>query len=600
MILARRFRIVLVCLLMALPMIGLAPAAAQEQEFTPESYTSTLTPFEIEVAGPVYAITGATLEHYATGDGEIVDIESEWVTIEISFFDDADSPEQSIDAYIDGIDSADVDYTIVDRGQAADTTFAIIAIQYEGIDVLYYLQVTEDVVGNVDLFESILTTGDTFEDDFAAAQSEISIDGAPFMADIVGADLVASVANSADAATTPEVVASPAAPAVTVPFDAAGVDLGLSSDFEVSGDPVVDGSIQGYIVTGEETITLVAIGQTDMTAEETVQSFASSLDDNYDSVESIEDNVTADTAWSLFLVEVGGENRVMLVTADTSLVPGFEVLVSTEMPITAVAASMTDVQTGLSIDGQGLLANIDGKEIESLVGEATTEPTVQAAETPAATETTSRTTARPRDDAKIPAGAGNTSEVNGSPEATEEPVSQSDSSWEGPVLGHLVEWDTSTWFVDINDTEMVVSNEANQYDAITMTADFSPIVTLLYVNMYGTNASTPEEYLAYWSSDEFLRHQTSSGEEFTGVLVGSESTDGRAAVVISYTNSDGDFYLIREAVAQEGGNILLLTLDVPVTDVVTAYTAAQSGVSVDASPVFSVFTPAQIQTLTAE
>ncbi|MCO5215051.1 MAG: hypothetical protein M9950_02700 [Thermomicrobiales bacterium] len=80
--------------------------AAQPQDFTPEAYVSVLTDFEINVTGPVFAITKASLDHYRTGDGEIVSIESEDSIAEVSFFDDEDTPDDSLDAYLDNIEAA--------------------------------------------------------------------------------------------------------------------------------------------------------------------------------------------------------------------------------------------------------------------------------------------------------------------------------------------------------------------------------------------------------------------------------------------------------------------------------------------------------------
>ncbi len=595
--LAPTFRILIVGLLLALPLLSVAGVGAQEQNFTPQAYTSQLSDFDIVVSGPVYAITGATLEHYSSGEGEIVTIESDVVSIEVSFFDDADTPEQTIDAYLAGIENADLDYTLIDRGIEAGVTYALTSIHYEGIDVFYYMQVTQDVAGNVDLFETILTTATTFEDDLAAAQNEITIDVAPFMETVVAADLVEAAASS-PGSSTPESDSAPVTAETTVPFDTAGVSLGLGPDFQVTGDPVTDGSIQGYMVAGADTLTLVALGETGMSAEEVVESFTSSLDENYESVEQVDALVTDDFAWALYRVELDGQPRAMLVTADTALVPGFELLVSSEMPVTDVAASITSLQTGLGIDGQPLLANIDADDIAVRLGDGSTEPTPELVETPEATA--GSTPSRPRDDAKLPTdgGAGNSSEIGGTPEATEEPVTQSDSSWESPVLGHVVEWDAVTWFVDVDDPSMVESDEAEQYESLTLTAELSPVISLLYIDMYGANDSTPDEYLAYWSSEEFLRHETSSGELFNGELVSTRSRQGRVAVVISYSNSDGDFYLIREAVATGDGSIMLLTLDTPASDVVAAYTAAQDDVKIDGGSSFSVFTPEQIQRAT--
>ncbi|MCO5215050.1 MAG: hypothetical protein M9950_02695 [Thermomicrobiales bacterium] len=61
--------------------------------------------------------------------------------------------------------------------------------------MLIYAQVTEDVVGTVDLFEMIITNADVFAEELAA-QQEIEIDGIPFLVDVDGAALTGSTTDT--------------------------------------------------------------------------------------------------------------------------------------------------------------------------------------------------------------------------------------------------------------------------------------------------------------------------------------------------------------------------------------------------------------------
>lgn len=619
-ILSHKFRFIIAILMVALPLAGIGQAVAQEQTFTPEAYTSTLSGYEIEVTGPEYEITSAVLEHYSTGEGEIVGIEGQAATLEVSFFDDSDTPDESIDAYLAGLENADIEHTVVDRGIEGSTSYAIVNIQYEGVDVMYYVQVTGDVTGNVDLFESILTTAEAFETDLEAAQQEVTIDGEPFMADADGAGIVATAGvggSDGDAVASPGADAS----ATVVTFPNASVDLAIGGDFEPEAEPITDGSIEGFVIAGPDTVTIVALGETGTTAVDTVAQFATGLDSTYEEVNRIESDDSGDSAWSLFTVLRDGQQLVVYVYADTVTVAGYELLVAIEMPQSDVAIGIEAVQDGLTLDGQPLLADVDASEIAGLVGDTQVTETAVAteAETATATEPTTAETATateesesgsdsPREDAKLPtdSGSGNSSETSpatnpeSTPEASGDPQTGAATSWEGPLLGHVVAWDDAVWFTDLNDPDVVISDETEQFESIALITETTTEASILYIDVYGKADATPAEYLAYWTSDEYLKRETSAGEPWNAEIVATRSSDGRVAVVVSYSGSDGEYLMVREAVSTDDGGIMLLTLDAPAAEIGNAYAATTDGVTVDGQPVFGVFDQSQIEQVSGQ
>lgn len=189
-------RMALTLLAAFLLVVPAGSAAAQPQDFTPDTYTSVLTDFEITVSGPVFAITDASLDHYRTGDGEIVSIESDATIAEVSFFDDEDTPDDSLDAYLGNIEPAAQAFEVIDRSSNGNVYYAYAAFTYDDVDMLMYAQVTEDVIGTVDLFEMVITGEDLFVEELAAAQQEIEVDGIPFLADVDGAVLTGSASDN--------------------------------------------------------------------------------------------------------------------------------------------------------------------------------------------------------------------------------------------------------------------------------------------------------------------------------------------------------------------------------------------------------------------
>lgn len=428
---SQKVRIAIVGLMLALPLFGVTQAAAQDQEFTPELYTSELSGFDVEVSGPAYEITGATMEHYQNGDGEIVNIEGEVATLEVSFFDDEDQPDDSIDAYLSGMDQSGIEYEELDRGVDGDVTYSIVLINYEGTDILYYMQVTEDITGNVDLFETILTGADFFEDDIQTAQEEIAIDGTPFMEE-VDTDAILDVVDAGGSGTndddaTPDATTEPATPQNSVTFELAGVDMDVAGDFEIDEEKIGDETIEGYTLSDDELFAAVAIGETGFSAEDTVASFSEGLTSSYDRSTEVESFEDGDSAWTLHEIEYNDQTRYLFVYADTTTVDGYETLISLEMDGDNVADSIENVQDNISIDGQPLLANVDADEVAGLVDDGAGD---DADVTPEGTQDAGDDASdddNPRDDAKLPGQNGdNTSETNNSddttPEATEEPA----------------------------------------------------------------------------------------------------------------------------------------------------------------------------------
>ena len=158
--------------------------AQDDPEFEPDSYQSSLTGYEIEISGNDFVIDDVIYQEYDDGENEQVYIESDVSSTQVSFFDDSDAPEDTIELWLsnlgDGMDSLDV----VDDGQDGDVTWYYAEGVYDDLDFVYYIQVTEDVDGNVDVLESVLTLEGGLVDAIDAAQQDISIDGEAFMDDV--------------------------------------------------------------------------------------------------------------------------------------------------------------------------------------------------------------------------------------------------------------------------------------------------------------------------------------------------------------------------------------------------------------------------------
>lgn len=159
-------------------------SAQDEPQWEPDYYESLLTGYAIEVSGKDFTIADVVHQEYRGGENEQVYIESDDATSQVSFFDDTDTPKDTIELWLsdlgDGMDSLEV----VDQGVDGDVTWYYAEGTYQDLDLVYYVQIQEDIEGNVDMLESVLTPDGHLLNAVEASQQDITIDGKPFMDDV--------------------------------------------------------------------------------------------------------------------------------------------------------------------------------------------------------------------------------------------------------------------------------------------------------------------------------------------------------------------------------------------------------------------------------
>lgn len=160
-------------------------AGAQDSpDFEPDYYESALTGYEIEISGSDFVIDDVIHQEYGDGENEQVYIESEYSSTQVSFFDDTDAPEDTIELWLSDLGEGMETLDVIDSGEDENVTWYYAEGVYDDLDFVYYIQVTEDVQGNVDVLESVLTLEGGLVDAIDAAQQDISIDGDAFMEDV--------------------------------------------------------------------------------------------------------------------------------------------------------------------------------------------------------------------------------------------------------------------------------------------------------------------------------------------------------------------------------------------------------------------------------
>lgn len=171
-----RAAMVTVLALIGLFGVGTSQAAAQRGTATEDSYVSELSDLEVTVAGD-FGIDEIEHQQYEHGDGEIVYINLPTAFLQIAFFDDDDEPEETVELFNESFASEMNSFDVLDEGIDRGRVWSFAVTTLEDDEFLYYVDVTPDVVGNVDVMTRIAGPTVTFFDDLEAAQQDVALDG---------------------------------------------------------------------------------------------------------------------------------------------------------------------------------------------------------------------------------------------------------------------------------------------------------------------------------------------------------------------------------------------------------------------------------------
>lgn len=607
------FRSLMAALLVVLSLSGASLAAAQVQDFEPDLYLSQLSGFEVTVSGPEYSIVNAELQHYSNGEGEVVEIESPTGIsfLEVSFYDDTDSATDSIDVYLSSLESASESIEVLDSGVIGDHQYSFVQVQYDGFEFFFLIQVEEDVVGNVDILESMLTTEDDLVGMLAAAQDEVAIDGTAFMANIDPEALASVITGGGSIAD--DTGATPSVDSVeSVTLSSANVEVALGTQMMFDG-PVERGeAVESVKIQGPELAVLVAVGETGLPAETVLDEYVSGVSTANPTMEPVADGTSGDSIWRLLWIPEGGSSgQYMLVVVDSTTHPGNEVLIASMLPSDAVGASIEHIQNHVLIDGEPSLSTIDADEIQELVDEfaASEDATVEETSTATAREESSDSKiGDPRSDARLPGQestpeeSGNTSETGDQPtetETTSAPVdvaqTLTDTTWEGGVFGRLIEWNDEVWVFVPEHKEDILSDFDNKFDEIALHSNFGSGDAWLAITVFEPDLVTPDEYMDYWTSGDFVADEEESNQGVTVEVLATRSRNGNAAMVVRYIDAEGkELVLVRQVSVIETGETVLVSMFAPPEEVQELFELTLSDVTIDDQPVFSVISVSQL------
>jgi hypothetical protein len=194
MIIGSRFgRVWLTSAVISGALFGATGVAAQDDDpdFEPTSYQTIMTEEQIEISGDIFHISDVLRQNYPDGENEQVffdgTLENELPAfLEVTWLDDSDTPDETIELWVSGLAEAEDidDLEIVDAGLDGDVYWYYVTGSISNQAIVFYIQVTEDVEGNIDMLESVLTIDGSLVDAVEAAQDDIVIGDGAFLDDV--------------------------------------------------------------------------------------------------------------------------------------------------------------------------------------------------------------------------------------------------------------------------------------------------------------------------------------------------------------------------------------------------------------------------------
>lgn len=165
----------------------------------------------------------------------------------------------------------------------------------------------------------------------------------------------------------------------------------------------------------------------------------------------------------------------------------------------------------------------------------------------------------------------------------------SDTEWESPNHGNVVNWDASMWEFPPDFEHAIVVNEDPPYDILTLqTVDGLGYV---YITVDLAYESTPSSMIDYWTSDDYAEQIS------TGVTVLETGTTANSATLVyETTNSiDQPLTVVMEATFLDDGGIVFSQISAAPDTIHDVYAQYVEGVEIDGAPLEMTFTVEDIQ-----
>lgn len=329
-----------------------------------------------------------------------------------------------------------------------------------------------------------------------------------------------------------------------------------------------------------------------------------SIAQDADEFVTVDRSATNTVSYSLDAAVIDGIPAGLFTYIQPNAVTGTIIFTSILAEATTFASSVEDAQANVTVNGRIALEGIDGAALQNLLPDIGTDPgdgdrddddrRSRDDDDGGEADDADRPTFDDADPDEEEAEDNRRSRLGGNVADDDDDVDGElaalglvdDGLYESPQFGVEVEW-SNDWELNL---ELLSSNEDNEVDNLGLNNDGGALVL---VTIFEAGEATPEDFAAYWQSDDFLEENASDDVE----ILMADSSRGESAVLISDTFDDGDeFWALRQAYSLDGGDTIAIVLMLGVADdFPDNLEDAQDGISIDGDPALSLFSVDEVE-----
>ena len=253
------------------------------------------------------------------------------------------------------------------------------------------------------------------------------------------------------------------------------------------------------------------------------------------------------------------------------------------------------VQDEVTVNGDPLLASVDGAEIEEVITGGTSSP-VDDTGTPGEVvvdpvdltdleEGDGITFPQPGGDESATPDAGTDGDTGAVADGDWEAMGLiSDSEWESPTFGNTITWDTNWLFPQDYDMAIIVSDDP-VYDSLTLeTVDGLGYV---FINVEEVLDTTPVSQADYWNSPEYAERFEDRDFEIVEV---STTRDTATVIYQTVNNADQELYVVLTATFLDDETVIYSQISAAPDTIGDVYEQYADGIEVDGAPLDLTYT----------
>lgn len=342
------------------------PGVSAQPGAEPTTFETEILEWDLRITGPNFALDDVALEEYPHGTGERIYVSSvnTLAFAEIAFFDDSDTPEQTIDVMLSEFEAASRDFTLIESGEIEGVYYALARFQVSAeLAGYFYIEVAPDISENVDLVQSLYTLDADFVEQLQIASEEISVNGNAFLGETV-IDVETVIAADASQQATAVAEATPARSSFAFRTTESVVDVRSPVSLDYDND---NGTLEAVFVSTEAGYGIVGyIQQQAGSPEDMLDVIFATAPIGDDAPIRLHFEGDTERVLAVYRIAIDGESTIMVIEVSSA---GTDLWLVEAVAVneSAIVAELEVYQQSIAIDGEQFLAGVSGVELVEIL-----------------------------------------------------------------------------------------------------------------------------------------------------------------------------------------------------------------------------------------